>query len=283
MPPLDWIRAFEATARLGSFTKAAEETGITQSAISQRITNLEKQIGTPLFQRNARSISLTVAGEAWLPHVRGAMQILHDSSETLFGRDRRSKLILSASQSIIELWLMRRLPDLQTIAGGLLEIQTLILGANEAPQDEIIRIRYGTGDAPHPFRHRLYGEKIAPVASPDFISRMTKEHGPDWTLWPRISCSGARPGWREWSAAFGTATTPLPQMRFDTFLPALGAARAGLGVLLGSLPLCRADLESGQLQRLTDAHLPHHASYWVLAGPDAISRRGWDNLVNILR
>ena len=62
MPPLEWIRAFEAAARCGSFTAAAAESGLTQSAISQRIGHLEKQLGVALFYRRARTIELTVEG-----------------------------------------------------------------------------------------------------------------------------------------------------------------------------------------------------------------------------
>ena len=71
--PLEWVRAFEAAARLGSFTAAAAETGLTQSAISQRIANLEARLGAQLFVRQARQIGLTPEGEAWLPHVQAAL------------------------------------------------------------------------------------------------------------------------------------------------------------------------------------------------------------------
>ena len=83
--PLEWIRAFETAARLGSFTAAAAETGLTQSAISQRIGHLEARLGTRLFLRHARQISLTPEGEAWLPHVQLALEGLRDSAEALFG------------------------------------------------------------------------------------------------------------------------------------------------------------------------------------------------------
>ena len=80
--PLEWIRAFEAAARLGSFTAAAEECGLTQSAISQRIGHLEARLGAQLFIRQARQITLTSEGEAWLPHVQGALLGLRDTPNT---------------------------------------------------------------------------------------------------------------------------------------------------------------------------------------------------------
>ncbi|CAG0911715.1 unnamed protein product, partial [Cyprideis torosa] len=84
LPPLEWIRAFEAAARLGSFTAAASEIGLTQAAVSQRIGQLEQHLGIRLFNRKARTISLTVEGEAWLPHVRHALDGRRDSTEAVF-------------------------------------------------------------------------------------------------------------------------------------------------------------------------------------------------------
>jgi len=276
MPPLEWIRAFEAAARCGSFTAAAAETGLTQPAISQRIAHLEKLLGVALFYRRPRSIELTVEGEAWLPHVRTAFGNLRDSSEALFGSGR-GQLTFSASQSMIALWLNSRLEKLGDVAQGQLTIQSMVLGAHEAPADDVIGIRYGAGDWPHDRKVQLFDEQIAPLASPDLLTR-----GGHWTEWPRIACSGPRPGWNTWVSRFGVSTTPVPHLRFDTFLSALGAARAGSGVLLGSLPLCAEDLRAGRLVRLSDDVLPHHESYWAIAGSDAISQSQWGSLVDVL-
>jgi LysR family glycine cleavage system transcriptional activator len=272
LPPLEWIRAFEAAARCGSFTAAAAETGITQSAVSQRIGQLEKQLGTALFQRNARSITLTIQGEAWLPHVKSALDGMRDSSEALFGAGRR-RLTVSASQSVIELWLLSRIDRLCEIAGGQLAVQTLVLGGHDAPLDDVIRIRYGSGDWPHAYKLPLYPECIAPMASVE----VAKNPG-HWTQWPRIACSGPRPGWQDWASHFGTPTTPVPHLRFDTFLSGLGAARSGLGVLLGSLPLCKADLAAGRLVLVGEDVLDHHETYWIVAGKDAVSRLQWEEI-----
>lgn len=275
LPPLEWVRAFEAAARLGSFTAAAEELGLTQAAISQRIGQLERHLDVALFHRRARTIALTVEGEAWLPHVRHALDALRDSTEAVFGTARK-RLTISASQSVIELWLTPRLHRMQALARAELSVRTLVLGAHDAPQDDVIRIRYGTGDWPHPYRARLYAEELAPVAAPGLARR-----DEPWTSWPRIACAGPRPGWPAWAAAFGIPTTPVPRLRFDTQLSALGAAKAGLGVTLASLPLCAEALASGALVRLDPRSLPHHESYWLLAGPAAVSRQEWSAIAEI--
>ncbi len=204
LPPLEWIRAFEAAARRGSFTAAAEDVGRTQAAISQRIGHLEKHLGTPLFHRRARAISLTVEGEAWLPHVRLALEGLRDSTEAVFGSGHR-RLTLSASQTVIDRWLLPRLGRLQTLTKAEISIQSMVIGTHDAPQDDVIRIRYGTGDWPHPYRARLYAEEFSPVAAPSLAAR--PEH---WTALPRIACAGQRPGWHAWAEEFGIPTTPLP-------------------------------------------------------------------------
>lgn len=276
MPPLEWVRDFEAAARLGSFTAAAAETGLTQSAISQRIGHLEKRLGAELFHRRPRSITLTLEGEAWLPHVRNALEGLRDSSEALFGGGRK-RLVFSASQSINDLWLLPRLRALQEATGSQINVQTMVVGAHEAPQDDILRIRYGTGDWPHEYKLRLYSEWIVPVAAPALVAQ-----GGNWTDWPRLSCSGPRPGWRDWAAAYGIPTTPVARLRFDTFLTTLGAAKAGLGVMLASLPLVEADLAAGRLVRLEEVALKHHESYWLLGSRDALSRRQWQAVAGVM-
>ena len=272
LPPLEWIRAFEAAARCGSFTAAGADTGLTQSAISQRIGQLESHLGATLFHRRARSIELTVEGEAWLPHVRMALNSLRESSDAIFGASR-GRLTISASQSITDLWLLPRLSKLQALTNAQISLQTMVVGAHSAPQDDIVRIRYGTGEWPHEYRMKLYSEEIIPVAAP----ALTKLSG-HWTEWPRITCSGPRPGWHDWAARFGIPTTPVPRLRFDTFLSAQGAARSGMGVFLASLPLCENSLADGSLVRLEKETLQHHESYWLLAGHEAMTKPQWQAL-----
>ena len=89
LPPLDWLRVFEAAGRNGSFTAAAEEFGSTQAAVSQRIRNLETWLGRQLFVRSARGVALTVEGESYLPLVQDALAALRQGTEDLFASTPR--------------------------------------------------------------------------------------------------------------------------------------------------------------------------------------------------
>ncbi|MCB2136966.1 MAG: LysR family transcriptional regulator [Rhodobacteraceae bacterium] len=270
--PLEWVRAFETAARRGSFTAAAAEIGLTQSAISQRIAHLERRLGTRLFIRQARRIQLTTEGEAWLPHVQVALARLRDSSEALFGLGKR-QLAISASASIIELWLVPRLARLTALTQAQVTLRTMVLTGDAEGEDETIRVRYGAGDWSAGWQAPLYSEALAPVAAPGLVGP-----GDEWRAAPRLAVAGPRPGWTEWSARMGGPATPVAALRFDTFSAALAAARAGLGVLLASLPLVARDLEDGRLQRLTGTTMSHHETYWLLASRDRLSRRLWESL-----
>lgn len=276
LPQLEWIRAFEAAARCGSFTAAAAETGLTQPAISQRISNLEHQLGAKLFIRNARTISLTVEGEAWLPIVTSALTELRDGSEALFARGRDS-LVISASQSIISLWLMPRLTRLQAATKAKFSIQSLVLGGQSAVMDDVIQIRYGDRDWPHHYRLPLYLEVLTPLAAPSLVAQ-----GQAWTELPRIACSGPRLTWMEYASRFGLPMRATPGLRFDSFANAHDAAVAGHGVLLGSLPLCASSLHRGTLVRLSEQELISQDTYWLLATKEAIGKRQWEQLSEVL-
>ncbi|WP_300517443.1 LysR family transcriptional regulator [Aliiroseovarius sp.] len=273
--PLEWIRAFETAARLGSFTAAATETGLTQSAISQRIAHLENRLGARLFAREARRISLTAEGEAWLPHVQAALAGLRDSSEALFGV-AKNRMTLSASASIIELWLVPRLARLTAEIGVQVKLRTMVVSSDEAKDDTAIRVRYGSGDWPVAYKRPLYDEAFGLVATPELLTQ-----GPLATL-PRLAVAGPRPGWGPWCEQTGMPTTPLPELRFDTFSLGLAAARAGLGVLIASLPLVGEDLARGTLVRASRHVLPHHETYWLLGARERMSRRQWERLGDCL-
>ena len=259
LPPLEWIRVFEAAARLGSFTAAANELGLTQAAVSQRIRNLELHLGAQLFNRQARGVILSTQGESWLPHVQAALTQLLHSAANLFEQPRR-KITIAASGSVIELWIVPRLRD---IALRLPHVQLSLKTIQHLPDYERLEadleIRFGAGNWPGREATRLFIERLAPLASPDLLRDPSKP----WHDHPRIATSGPRAGWRDWSNAMCEPPPPVPVVRFDTFVQSLRAAEVGAGVLLASLALSAVAIESGKLKLLTKRTLPQEGGYWI--------------------
>lgn len=256
---LDWVRAFEASARLGTVSAAAVELQLTQSAVSLRIRHLERRLGIALFERRARGVVLTVAGEAWLPHVRLAIAQIDNSAANLFASPRR-RIALSASASLIELWLAPRLGAIrQRLPHVQIELRTIEIQMDYDRQGSDAQIRFGKGRWPGFEAKRLFAEELAPLASPKLVQRAGKE----WWRLPQIALTGPRAGWRDWAAAHGESPPPAPVCRFDTFAHALAAAEAGVGVLLGSLPLSEQALRQNRLVRLSPRSLRMDEEYWI--------------------
>ena len=107
---LNWLRTFEAVARLSGFTAASQELGLTQTAVSLQIKALETKLGNELFIRRAKSIQLTEIGKAYLPSVRNTLETLTISTYGLFGPDLRNTIVVRASMALI-IWLAPKLGE----------------------------------------------------------------------------------------------------------------------------------------------------------------------------
>ena len=271
--PLEWIRVFEAAGRLGSFTKAADEIGLTQAAVSQRIRNLEDRLGAQLFMRQPRGVLLTIEGEAWLPYVSNALQTLGRSTDELFSKPLK-KIMISASASMVQLWVIPRLSALEQRENYQVSVSTMSIDPDFAKANAMLEIRYGTGAWPGMICAKLYQEELAPMVTPGLLVG-----GKDWRDLPKIAISGPRLGWQEWAAQMNETVPSAPTYRFDSFVAGLAAAKAGLGVLLGSVPLCADVLDQKQLCAIEGMGLLQDASYWMAAKEGKVPPKQWAALV----
>ena len=271
--PLDWVRAFELAGRTGSFTAAAKESNVTQASISQRITNLERRIGARLFVRNARGVTLSVDGEAWLPYVTAAFHSLDESYEELFGI-QREKITILASASVNELWFAPRLQNWQKKHRPQIVLSTIVLQGVSDQLDTTIRVQYGVGEGENHHKAPLFVEQLSPVVSPDLLTGQTS-----WLDLPRLALSGPRHSWNEWARHTGDPITPVPKIRFDSFSAALSAAVTGAGVLLASLPLCAPLIDQGKLVRVSKHVLEPQETYWMIANKNGLTKSQWNNVV----
>lgn len=259
LPPLEWLRVFEAAGRSGSFTAAARELGLTQAAVSQRMRNLEAWLGCSLFERKARGVELTMAGESYLPHVRDALVSLTLSTGDLFAEAPRDLRIM-AQPSHIELLVCRRLAAFQSACP---EVRTTVVSAwHQRDFDDggvAVQLRFGRGDWPETQAVLLHQEVLAPLASPNLLA--TDLEG--WRRAPVIEVVGARPGWSHWASETGAALPRRARLSFDSMGYGLRAAERGLGVVLGSTVLADGLLGDGQLVRLPAPQVMTKSGYWL--------------------
>jgi LysR family glycine cleavage system transcriptional activator len=247
LPPLNWLRSFEAAARCGSFAAAGQELGVTSAAVSQQVRLLEAHLGAPLFRRTAKGLAPTDLGAAYLPTVADALDRLRAGTGEVFGGARRAgphagPLIVRVPGSFGLLWLMPRLgrfrrrhPDIA------LRVTTRAEPAEFAMDGIDVELRYGAGDWPGLKSEQLTPEFAFPVAA----KRMTTRALGDATL---LHVIGYREGWPAWCRAAGLRDLDTEQgLRFDVSLLALDAARRGLGVALGRWPMVAEDLRRGNL------------------------------------
>ncbi|MES0862271.1 LysR family transcriptional regulator [Ruegeria sp. SCPT10] len=252
LPPLDWLRVFEAAGRLGGFSAAAKEFGLTQAAVSQRIANLESWLGRSLFVREARGVSLTVEGESYLPLVQDSLQALERNTEDLFGKSPRELRVAGLSSSIHAL-VLPSLDRFQDIRPKVRVMTDSVARRSSLDEERTwLQIRYGRGAWPGRDAALIAPEVLVPMAAP----------GVDWGA-PLIDLRGERPGWRDWANKTGVVDLPPAKVSFDSMEHAISAARQGLGVALGSVPLAQADLQSGRLRRLDFPELRTKDCYWL--------------------
>lgn len=267
LPPLDWLRVFEAAGRLGSFTGAAEEFGSTQAAVSQRIRNLESWLGRKLFVRAARGVSLTVEGESYLPLVQNALTALQQGTEDLFATAQRELRIAGLDSHLTGL-LLPRLRHFRRAYPDVRLVTDLVPKRSDFDAEKTaLQIRFGAGRWPGREARLLQPEELQPMTAANSAA--------NWQDLPLIEVRGERPGWREWADRSGAGPLPGASYSFDSMGHGLQAARLGLGVVLGSRVLAGDLLASGALRLCGGHSLLPDQGYWLTWPEDytASSRR----------
>ncbi|CDX59388.1 LysR substrate-binding protein [Mesorhizobium plurifarium] len=258
MPPLDWLRSFEAAARLSNFTAAAAELGLTQAAVSQHIRLLEERLKTRLFARLARGVALSPEGAAYLPHIQSAFATIGNSTSELFEPRALQTVSIRAPISFALLVLVPALPDLaKALPQVRLDLVTIHRPTDYDQPGSALDIRFGNGSFPGREADRLTVERLVPVAAPPLAWEA------DWTSLPLLLVAGAREMWAEWFAAAGLAGHSRRSHRFDSFVAAMEAAKAGAGALLGSRPLIDTALKDKGLVRLSDFELSSPSGHFL--------------------
>jgi LysR family glycine cleavage system transcriptional activator len=270
LPSLNGLRAFEAAARHLSFTAAAAELNVTQTAISHQIRRLEQELGVALFVRRNRTLALTPEAFDYLPGVRAAFNDLRLATDRLRRRDQNHVLTVSTLASLAAKWLMPRLSAFQDAHPGIdVRITTSRELVDFKSGDVDAAIRYGRGQWPGLRADWLMADQLFPVCSPALLMGDKPLRCPaDLAAHTLLTTSaGYEDDWRLWLTAAGLPDniSKLPGLSFDLVFMTVQAAIDGLGVAMGRTSYVEADIAKGRLVVPFKIKLPDDWGFYLVS------------------
>lgn len=268
LPPLYALRAFEAAARLSSFTRAGEELSITQSAVSRHIRTLEEHFACRLFVRSGRSLQLTEAARVLLPGVREGFAALERACDTLRGED--DILRMKAPSTLTMRWLLARLSRFRHLQPGN-EVQLTSawmdvdhVDFNQEPFDCAVLLSDGVFPPEWEVR-RLFPELLIPVGAPDLLDEEPWDER-------RLACiellhpTVDKRDWREWLERMGLSDKVSLKggQVFDTLELGMIAAARGYGISMGDLLMVAEDVAQMRLSLPWPTAVPSGMDYYLV-------------------
>ena len=287
LPPLSALRAFEVAARRLSFKDAAEELGLTPTAISHHVRVLEDHCGVKLFRRRPRPLALTRAGETLLPGLRTGFDTFAAAMSSIGPARNDAPLRITSTNAFGSRWLVPRLGGSRADHP---DVPLSVIGTDRIvePDEADLAIRYTRCPPPHAARE-LFRDRHYPVCSPSLVEGREPIASPaglgqypliqyDWFANDRLS-----PNWKRWfEAACGEPQPWTIAFTFREETHAIEAALAGQGVTLCSDVVVADELASGALVKAFDFGLPGYAFYPVFT-PDHPRRKTLEAFVHWLR
>jgi len=270
LPPLNALRAFEAAARHLSFTRAAEELHVTQTAISHQIKALEERLGVRLFRRLPRGLLLTEEAQRFLPPVREAFDRIAAAAERLVAVGSSGTLTVSVLPSFASKWLVPRLGRFRAAHPDLdLRISASSQLVDFARDDVNVGIRMGRGVYPGLRVERLFGEALVPVCSPRLREGAHPLQRPEDLAHHVLLHDEDTSGWELWLELAGVSgiSTRRGPIFTDSGM-VVQAAAEGQGVALARRVLAAGDLAAGRLIQPFDVTIPHGLAYYLVC-PEA--------------
>jgi len=284
LPPLDALRGFVAAARRLSITAAAEDLCLTQSAVSRQIQALEERLGTLLFTRSNRSITLTPAGEQLFRLASPWMDRLGELAESLRGEQRIRPVTISATVGVTALWILPRLGAFLQLHP---EVDVRVAASNRvvdmAQEDVDLAIRYSPSSTPPEHATYLFHDDVVPVASAAVAAQAFASED---SLLSQVLLDlddKRRPWlhWAQWLEESGSGRKPRGTLQFNQYDQLIQAAVDGHGVALGRVPLILPLLKDGRLvaQHERRRTVPEY-SYWLIQAeaaprPEVLLLRDW--------
>jgi LysR family transcriptional regulator, glycine cleavage system transcriptional activator len=274
LPPLNALKCFEAAARANSFSRAAEELHVTQSAVSHQIRQLEDWFGQPLFDRQGRQTVPTPRGEELARSLAEAFAIMAVACKRLAQGDAGPALTIAVLPSIATIWLIPRLSRFFALHPDI-PVQ-VTYAFHERPLDfDVcdIAILWGTGDWEDCRKTRLLEGATVAVCNKAYLDSVGGIPHPQALLGRPVLHDTDRQGWQTWMRETGLKHAgPAPGPIFQDFNLLRAAALAGQGVALCPRSLILDDLASGRLAQLFDTEIKRDHAYYIIEPDDAQHR-----------
>lgn len=269
---LNYLRAFDAAARHLSFSAAAEEMNLSQAAISQQIARLEHALGSDLFIRRNRALSLSERGLAYHLVVREVLDRLDAVTGQIFPAESRRTVSVRCTPSVASQWLVPRLGAFHRAYPGTdIRIQTLDLypERRQSPQADLTIYRAAEGHDADAETRLLWRAEIFPVGGRGYLERFGPIAGPaDIARCDLIDIMGYTNNWHRWLRRFAPACPPpAPAVTLDGLNMAIEAACRGEGLILGRRPLIDAYLEDGRLIPALEGEFSLYSPYYLRLNP----------------
>jgi LysR family transcriptional regulator, glycine cleavage system transcriptional activator len=270
LPSLNGLRAFEAAARHLSFTQAASELNVTQTAISHQIRRLEEELGIRLFIRKNRALALTTKARDYLPGVRAAFNDLRLATDQLLRKGEDNVLTVSTLASLAVKWLLPRLSTFQKAHPKIdVRITTSTNLVEFRSGDVDAAIRYGRGHWQGLRADWLMADELFPVCSPALLTSRRPLRTPEDLRDHVLLHTGASDSddWRLWLTAAGLPTeiSKQPGITFDLSLMTVQAAVDGIGVAMGRTSYVQDDIAKGRLVVPFNITLPADAGFYLVS------------------
>jgi LysR family glycine cleavage system transcriptional activator len=272
IPPLNPLHVFETAARLGNFTRAADELHVTQSAVSRQISALEGYLRVKLFERDRGGVSLTPTGQALFAEVGPAFARIADATERIIYASITNRVRVRAYTTFVAKWLMPRLSLFQEQHPSIEVILSTDTRAVDFSRDEVdLAIQVVTGDWPGANVEPLFPDTVEPVCSPALLSGPFALHTPDHLRHHRmLHAHYRRDDWSDWLSFIGRPDLMdnNKSMTFTSSILTYQAAIEGLGVAMGQVRLLEQELASNALVRPFAMPLHRKAAYSILTPAD---------------
>nr|WP_320407125.1 LysR substrate-binding domain-containing protein [Sphingomonas hengshuiensis] len=270
------LNTFVAAARYDSFSRAGEQVGLTQSAVSRQVAILEDWLQTPLFDRRGRRVSLNSAGQAYADQIRPALDRVRAATERALRHREGRELLIATLPSFGMRWLAPRLPELTLRHPGM----TVSFSLRSLPfdlRDETFdaAVHFGQPDWPNGSHLFLFREEAIVVAAPDWLAAHRVASPEDLVGLPLLSQSSRSTAWSRWFASCGIACPEtIVGAKFEQFLMLAQAAAAGAGAALIPRFLIEPEIKSGTLVQPFAQTLSSDDAYYLvtrLDRPDDVS------------